>query len=158
MKKTYETERLILKVLDKSHAELVIDYYLRNKSFLEEWEPVKSEEFYTKQYQEEQLRNELSNIENKRSFRLWIFKREDSGRIIGSVGFNNNSFVFDKKALSIDRKKKITDILISVINFIILLCLSLVQYLLYTSQLHYLWLLHYPVFPPCLNPDIHLLG
>lgn len=89
MQKVYETERLILKVLDKSYAELVIDYYLRNKSFLEEWEPVKSEEFYTKQYQEEQLDNELSNIENKRSFRLWIFKKEDSNRIIGSVGFNN---------------------------------------------------------------------
>jgi [ribosomal protein S5]-alanine N-acetyltransferase len=37
MKKVYETEKLILKVLDKSYAELVVDYYLRNKSFLEEW-------------------------------------------------------------------------------------------------------------------------
>ena len=31
MEKTYETERLILRVLDKSYADLVIDYYLRNK-------------------------------------------------------------------------------------------------------------------------------
>lgn len=89
MRKVYETERLILKVLDKSYAQLVVDYYLRNKSFLEEWEPLKGEEFYTKQYQEEQLDNELSNIEIKRSFRLWVFKKEDSNRIIGSVGFSN---------------------------------------------------------------------
>lgn len=89
MQKVYETERLILKVLDKSYAELVLDYYLRNKSFLEEWEAVKGEEFYIKQYQEEQLDKELANIENDRSFRLWIFKKQADGRIIGSVGFNN---------------------------------------------------------------------
>jgi hypothetical protein len=33
MQKVYETERLILKVLDSSYAELVLDYYLRNKLF-----------------------------------------------------------------------------------------------------------------------------
>lgn len=89
MKQVFESQRLILKVLDKSFAELVVDYYLRNKFFLEEWEAVKSEEFYTKQYQEEQLDKELFNIENKKSFRLWVFKKEDDNRIIGSIGFNN---------------------------------------------------------------------
>jgi [ribosomal protein S5]-alanine N-acetyltransferase len=89
MQKVYETERLILKVLDKSYAELVTDYYLRNRYFLEELEPVKNEEFYTNKYQEKQLDKELCDIENKRSFRLWIFKKDDEDRIIGSVGFNN---------------------------------------------------------------------
>lgn len=89
MQKVYETERLILKVLDRSHAELVLDYYLKNRSFLEEWEPVKSKEFYTKQHQEEQLGKELANIENNNSFRIWVFKKEDDSKIIGSVGFNN---------------------------------------------------------------------
>ena len=89
MLKVYETERLVLKVLDKSYAELVLNYYLNNKLFLEEWEAVKGEDFYAKQYQEEQLENELSHIENNRSFRLWIFKKKDDSRIIGSVGFNN---------------------------------------------------------------------
>ncbi|MDV4150678.1 GNAT family N-acetyltransferase [Clostridium sp. AL.422] len=89
MKNVYETERLILKILDKTYAELVIDYYLRNKSFLEEWEAVKSEDFYTKEYQEEQLDQESVNIINKRALRLWIFKKEDDNKIIGSVAFNN---------------------------------------------------------------------
>lgn len=89
MEKVYETERLILKVLDKSYAEVVMDYFLRNKSFLEEWEPVKSEEFYTIKYQEHQLDKDFSSIKNKNSFRLWIFKKEEKNRIIGSVGFNN---------------------------------------------------------------------
>lgn len=80
----YETERLLLKVLDKSYAEMVVDYYLRNKSFLEEWEPVRSEEFYTKQYQEEQLDSKNSN-----SLILWIFKKQDKHRILGFIAFTN---------------------------------------------------------------------
>lgn len=89
MVRVYETERLELKVLDKSYAELVLDYYLRNKLFLDEWEPVKNEEFYTKQYHEEQLTKDLVNIENGNSLRLWIFKKEDNSRTIGSIAFNN---------------------------------------------------------------------
>lgn len=89
MQKVYETERLLLKVLDKSHAELVLDYYLRNKSFLEEWEPIREEIFYTKQYHEDQLTKELSSIENGNSLFLWLFKKQDDNKIIGSVAFNN---------------------------------------------------------------------
>lgn len=89
MQMVYETRRLKIKVLDKSSAELVIDYYLKNKAFLEEWESIKDEDFYTKQYQEEQLEKELLNVENNSSFRMWIFKKQDDNRIIGSVGFSN---------------------------------------------------------------------
>ncbi|MDI3310125.1 MAG: hypothetical protein QJR05_01665 [Thermoanaerobacterium sp.] len=43
MEKVYETERLVLRVLDKTYAELVLDYYLRNRTFLQEWEPLRDE-------------------------------------------------------------------------------------------------------------------
>lgn len=89
MKKVYETERLLLKVIDKTYAEAVISYYLRNKAFLEEWEPVKREEFYAKEYQEKQLTKELEDIERNNSFRVWIFKKEQEDAIIGSIGFSN---------------------------------------------------------------------
>ncbi|MBL4931920.1 GNAT family N-acetyltransferase [Clostridium paridis] len=89
MKKYYETERLILKVIDKSNAENVIDYYLRNKDFLEEWEPIKNNQFYEKEYQETAIDKELEEIKKGSSFRLWIFKKGEENRIIGSIGFNN---------------------------------------------------------------------
>lgn len=85
----YYTERLSLKVLDTSSAQMVLDYYLRNRSFLGEWEPVRNEKFYTKAYHEEQLVNDLSLIENKDLLRLWIFNKNDESRIIGSIGFSN---------------------------------------------------------------------
>lgn len=89
MQRLYETERLILKVLDKSYAETVMDYYKRNKAFLEEWEPVRSEEFYTKEYHEKDLDRELTNIENGSCLRFWIFKNNDPEKAIGSFAFNN---------------------------------------------------------------------
>lgn len=89
MLRVYETERLVLKVLDKSQAALVLDYYLRNRYFLEEWESVKEEEFYTMQHQEDLLDRELKSIENGYSLRLWVFKKENDRRVIGSVAFSN---------------------------------------------------------------------
>jgi ribosomal-protein-alanine N-acetyltransferase len=89
MQKVYETERLQLKVLDESYAEVVLDYYLRNKMFLHQWDPLREEEFYTKQYQEEQLHKDILNMENGSSLRLWIFKKQDNNRTIGTIAFNN---------------------------------------------------------------------
>lgn len=89
MQRLYESERLVLKVLDKTDGELVLDYYSRNRAFLEEWEPIRSEEFYTREYQVEQLAKELVNIENNNLIRLWIFKKDDNSKVIGTVAFNN---------------------------------------------------------------------
>lgn len=89
MKKVYRTERLVLKVPGKNFADSVLDYYIRNKEFLEEWESVKKDDFYTLKYHEDQMEIELFNIYNKRSFRVWIFKNDDENKAIGSIGFSN---------------------------------------------------------------------
>lgn len=89
MKREYETERLILRVLDKSDAELVMDYYLRNKKFLEEWDAVRPEEFYTRGFHEKHLEQDTLRMENKNTLRFWIFKKEERNRIIGTVCFDN---------------------------------------------------------------------
>jgi ribosomal-protein-alanine N-acetyltransferase len=88
MQISYETERLSLKVLDKTSASLVLDYYIKNKEFLEEWDPLKVQEFYTVEYHEKQLEGELVNIKNDKLFKLWIFKK-DENKVIGFISFNN---------------------------------------------------------------------
>lgn len=88
MERVYETERLILKTLDKTYSELVFEYYLKNKDFLNDWEPRKNKEFYTNFYQEEQLKKQLVDIKNGKLFRLWIFKKNEI-KIIGCVSFDN---------------------------------------------------------------------
>ena len=89
MQRTYETDRLILKVLDKTCSLLVLDYYSNNRVFLDEWESLKDDKFYTKEYHEIQLEADFASIKNGSSFRLWIYKKEDHSKIIGSIAFNN---------------------------------------------------------------------
>lgn len=91
MHKVFETDRLILKVLDAAYAEQVLDYYMRNRSFLEEWEPKRTDEFYTVETHKDQLEKDYKDIEEKRVLRLWIFKKGDKcdGRIIGTIAFNH---------------------------------------------------------------------
>lgn len=89
MQNIYETERLVLKGLDKTYADMTLDYFIRNKDFFEEWDPQKGDDFYTKEYQEELLDREAANSESGSVLNLWIFKKDDDRRIIGYISFGN---------------------------------------------------------------------
>lgn len=91
MNKAYETDRLILKVLDETNAGQILDYYTRNRDFLEEWELKRSDEFYTLEAQAAQLLSDFKDYEEKRALRLWLFKKEagEDNRVIGVIAFNN---------------------------------------------------------------------
>ena len=85
-----ETERLVLKVLDSSYAPMVLDFFIRNKDFLQQWEPFKEDTFYSLEFQRDQLAAELQKMNEGRQFRVWIFEKEDKcfEKIIGSVSLN----------------------------------------------------------------------
>lgn len=85
----YETERLVLKVLDGGAAPLLADFFSRNRSFLEKWEPAREAEFYTRAGQERCLAADLEEFRQGRLLRLWIFKNGQEDRVIGSVAFNH---------------------------------------------------------------------
>lgn len=91
MKRVYETDRLMLRILNEDSSPQVLDYYIRNKDFLEEWELKRPKEFYTLEAQASQLRNEFKDFEEKRALRLWIFKKDDKeeNKAIGLIAFNN---------------------------------------------------------------------
>ena len=74
---------------DLSLAEQVIDYYKRNKSFLEAFEPKRSEEFFSLEYQRKILKNEVADFEEKTAFHFYIIPLEQPSKIIGSIGLNN---------------------------------------------------------------------
>ena len=85
------TDRLTLKVLDPAFAPQVLDFFIRNRAFLKEWNPSVGDDFYTLVFQQQKLLNDLAQIEEGRMLRLWLFKREDARfeRAIGSIAFNN---------------------------------------------------------------------
>lgn len=85
----YQTERLALQVFRKSDGEKVLDYYQRNRDFLEEWDPHRPFGFYTLNYQEQMLEKEYKLYEEKSMIKLWISPKEDLSKTIGFVVFNN---------------------------------------------------------------------
>lgn len=68
----YETQRLLLRTPELSFAPMITDYYMKNREFLSEWEPVRPEEYYTTEYQEKQLENQIAD---SNALKLWISKK-----------------------------------------------------------------------------------
>lgn len=84
----YDSERLYLRILKPNYAGEVLEYYKRNHSFLNEWEPKRPKEFYTLSYQKRQLAMEYSLFKDNQQVRFWIFKKEDN-KLIGNVCYSN---------------------------------------------------------------------
>ena len=80
-----------MRTIDTSFAARVLDYAVRNRDFMQEWNPATSEAFYTLEFQEERLRIERELLLQDRSVRLWLFKKHDRAfeRIIGDLAFSN---------------------------------------------------------------------
>lgn len=91
MKKIYETDRLILRTIDPSYTKKVLDYYIRNKDFLEPWEPKREPFFYKPITQRKTIRREMELMNSLSMLRLWIFKKDDTRfmKIIGTISFSN---------------------------------------------------------------------
>lgn len=70
-------------------AEPLCAYYLRNREFLQPFEPVREDAFFTPEYQREVLRGEMLARENGTGYRFYIRLSDDPEKIIGSIGLNN---------------------------------------------------------------------
>lgn len=89
MQFTYQTERLLLKVLTPEYATVINQFYLDNQSFFEPFEPKRPQNFYTTGFQHTNLQCEYDAFLRLSYFRYWIFLKEDSDAPIGSVCFSN---------------------------------------------------------------------
>lgn len=89
MQRSFETERLYLRIIDENEAKLVHEYFLRNRKFLEEWDPKKEDNFFTLVNHMTQIEQDLVAYKVGSALRLWVFKKNDESKIIGTLGFNN---------------------------------------------------------------------
>lgn len=89
MKFSYETNRLLLKILDGSHANDVLRFYLTNREPFEQCEALRPENFYTEDYQRRVLNYEFNMCIKKAGVRFWIYKKTDPLHVIGTVCFRN---------------------------------------------------------------------
>lgn len=80
------TKRLALVQPDPDEAELVVDYYQRNRAHLEAWEPARPEGFYTAAFWRDRLRRNHGDVANDRAARLFLRLRERPGRAGEALG------------------------------------------------------------------------
>lgn len=74
---------------DTNLADSLCAYYIRNRSFLKPFEPVREETFFTPEYQREVLRSEMLARKNGIAFRFYIRPAGEPNKIIGIIGLNN---------------------------------------------------------------------
>lgn len=88
MEKRYETERLILRTVDSKDAFLVLDYYIRNKEFLEQYEGIKERDYFTLEKQKYLIDMDNKLKDEGKKLRLWIYKKDEENKIIGTLAFS----------------------------------------------------------------------
>lgn len=84
----YGTARLRLLPAHPDLAAPVADYYLRNRSFLAPFEPVREEGFFTLEGQRALLAEEASQAAAGRALRFYLERREAPGTVIGMAGLS----------------------------------------------------------------------
>ncbi|GAB6107547.1 GNAT family N-acetyltransferase [Fusibacter bizertensis] len=88
MKPFLETQRLILKTLDSKSTEEIHKYYVANQEFLQPWEPLRVESFYTPETQKISLELDYQGMIRGEMIRFWIIDKK-SNEVIGSVALTN---------------------------------------------------------------------
>ncbi len=82
-----ETDRLELRVLDVSAADMITAFYIENRQDFERFDPPHSEDFYTSETQRGLLEAERTLLTEGRGIRFYIFLKEAPDACIGSVSF-----------------------------------------------------------------------
>jgi len=82
-----ETERLVLRSPSEDLLDMICDYYMRNRNFLEPWQPLRDEDFYTRSHQADLLDEEIQYSVWEDNLRFWILPKDEKA-IIGQIGLS----------------------------------------------------------------------
>lgn len=88
MRLQYESNRLILRILNYDFAPQVLQFYLDNRELFERYEAARPENFYTEDFQRLILNNEYNLAVKLSTIRFWVFERSHPDQIIGTVCFH----------------------------------------------------------------------
>ncbi len=86
---SYETDRLILKILDGSSASDILRFYASNRRVFEQCEALRPDNFYTESFQRQVLNQEFNMCIRQTGIRFWVYKKTDPDHVIGTVCFRN---------------------------------------------------------------------
>lgn len=89
MNLTYETDRLMLRILNENYSMQVLTFLSRNKEYFDSYELAKSENFYTEEFQKKLLCEEFNQTLKGNRIRFYFLLKNMPQRIIGTVSFSN---------------------------------------------------------------------
>lgn len=84
-----QTERLELQPPDPSIDSHMLAYMLRNQAFLQEWDPLRTADYYTLETQQSLIMSDLLQMESGQLSKFCIYKRGAPHRMIGTVALSN---------------------------------------------------------------------
>ncbi|MDD6035929.1 MAG: GNAT family protein [Lachnospiraceae bacterium] len=87
----YETERLQLLVCNEEYSNALLAFMTENKDFFAPYEPLRQPGFYTEEFQARVLRAEFLATLRSTYLRYYLFLKEDTEHIIGTVSFSGIS-------------------------------------------------------------------
>ncbi|MBR4515502.1 MAG: GNAT family N-acetyltransferase [Lachnospiraceae bacterium] len=82
------TDRLILAIELPEIADKVLEFYIKNASTFERYEPTRPEDFYTLEYHQQAMEGELSLYDMGSFVRYYIYTKDDPDIIVGALNFN----------------------------------------------------------------------
>ena len=83
-----DSEELFIRQAHINDAFEITDYFIRNRDFHKQFDPIRPEEFYTDIFWTEIAGIDLLKFKNDESLRLFIFKKESPHRVIGMIHFS----------------------------------------------------------------------
>ncbi|WIH82128.1 GNAT family N-acetyltransferase [Brachyspira pilosicoli] len=89
IKKSYNTNRLLLVQPNLEMANSIFDFYYRNKDFFKEFDPYRPDIFYKLNTHKNIIKKEMDDTKNSRMLKFYLFKIEDRKKIIGMISFAN---------------------------------------------------------------------
>ena len=83
-----ESQRLLLLSPEQVSAQALVDYFTRNRAFLEPFEPARPPEYYTPAHQQGLLQAQRDAWSAKTGYRLYLALKEQPESLIGFVSFS----------------------------------------------------------------------
>jgi ribosomal-protein-alanine N-acetyltransferase len=82
------TQRLVVRPQQLRHAQALLDYFVRNQTYLQPWEPTRTAAFYTQAHQLAEIARAVDDCERGTGIRFLAFEPGDD-RIVASINLSN---------------------------------------------------------------------
>ena len=89
MPRTWETQRLLLRLLGPDAAAAVREYGLRTAEYHEPWDPIRPADYWELPVVADRLVSQVLEAEQDRSLCLFLTLKSDPGRVIGAANLRN---------------------------------------------------------------------